>query len=203
MFESLSPPYDVVVIDPAWHYTTWSRGGEKKSPQAQYRTMRPEEIMALPVRDLLARDGALFLLTTWPILARGDAHDALRAWGLSGRSGGAWVKRTANGKLAFGTGYIWRSACEPIIVATRRTIASKGGVKLKGASTRNLVETFEEFALDGVRRGHSVKPDELYQLIETLTPGMRRADIFARRSRPGWDSWGDEKTKHDPPRSRR
>lgn len=30
-----------------------------------------------------------------------------------------------------------------------------------------------------------------------LIPGARRADVFSRQTRPGWESWGDEATKFD------
>jgi N6-adenosine-specific RNA methylase IME4 len=40
--------------------------------------------------------------------------------------------------------------------------------------------------------GHSVKPDEFYDLIETCSPGPWR-DHYARRERPGWlEPWGAE-----------
>ncbi|MET4296683.1 N6-adenosine-specific RNA methylase IME4 [Bradyrhizobium sp. LB8.2] len=29
-------------------------------------------------------------------------------------------------------------------------------------------------------------------MITGRTPGLRRADVFAREKREGWDAWGDE-----------
>ena len=54
---------------------------------------------------------------------------------------------------------------------------------------------------DGVRREHSRKPDEFYEMIAKKTPGLRRADVFAREKREGWDCWGDEVGKFSPARS--
>jgi len=34
-----------------------------------------------------------------------------------------------------------------------------------------------------------VKP---YEIIEKMTPGARRIELFARRRRPGWDALGLE-----------
>jgi N6-adenosine-specific RNA methylase IME4 len=45
---------------------------------------------------------------------------------------------------------------------------------------------------DGLARAHSRKPEEFYQTIRKSTPGLRRADVFAREDRDGWDCWGDE-----------
>ena len=41
------------------------------------------------------------------------------------------------------------------------------------------------------KREHSRKPDELYDLIEAYSPGPR-LELFARGSRPGWTTWGDQ-----------
>jgi N6-adenosine-specific RNA methylase IME4 len=45
---------------------------------------------------------------------------------------------------------------------------------------------------DGIRREHSRKPDEFYQMITRATPGVRLADLFAREKREGCDCWDDE-----------
>jgi N6-adenosine-specific RNA methylase IME4 len=42
------------------------------------------------------------------------------------------------------------------------------------------------------RREHSRKPDEFYAMVESLLPGVRRADWFAREARPGWVSIGND-----------
>ena len=39
--------------------------------------------------------------------------------------------------------------------------------------------------------GHSRKPERFYDLIETVSPAPR-LELFARHTRPGWDSWGAE-----------
>jgi MT-A70 len=38
---------------------------------------------------------------------------------------------------------------------------------------------------------HSRKPDEVYERIERLVEGPY-LELYARRERPGWVSWGDE-----------
>jgi N6-adenosine-specific RNA methylase IME4 len=38
---------------------------------------------------------------------------------------------------------------------------------------------------------HSKKPEESYKLIETISPGPR-VEFFARQSRPGWISYGNQ-----------
>jgi N6-adenosine-specific RNA methylase IME4 len=41
------------------------------------------------------------------------------------------------------------------------------------------------------KREHSRKPDELYSIIEACSPGPF-LELFARGTRTGWMSWGDE-----------
>jgi len=42
-------------------------------------------------------------------------------------------------------------------------------------------------------RGHSVKPKEFYDLVESLCPAPRYADLFSRyRHNDKWDCHGDE-----------
>ena len=39
---------------------------------------------------------------------------------------------------------------------------------------------------------HSQKPEIAYQIIERLYPNLNKLELYARNTRPGWDSWGNE-----------
>ena len=41
------------------------------------------------------------------------------------------------------------------------------------------------------KREHSRKPDEIFPIIEACSYGPY-LELFARHSRPGWASWGNE-----------
>lgn len=185
-FQSLRPlSYDVIMADPPWSFENWSALGEEKNAKAQYDCMSTADICALPVNQLARGNCWLFLWGTFPMLP--DALRVMSAWGFRYTAGGAWVKRGKTGKLAMGTGYVLRSASEIFL------LGKIGRPHTLNRSTRNVIEA--------PRRGHSRKPDEAYALCETLFPATRRADLFSRQSRPGWDSWGDESTKFDPPQA--
>jgi N6-adenosine-specific RNA methylase IME4 len=42
------------------------------------------------------------------------------------------------------------------------------------------------------RLEHSRKPDNVFEALERLFGPVRRLELFARRSRPGWEVWGNE-----------
>jgi len=182
--------YGVIYADPPWLYKMRSAKGEAKSPRAHYRCMTLAEIMALPVAQLAAGDCWLWLWGVWPLIDQACA--TRKSWGFRPCTGGSWVKRTRHGKAALGTGYVLRSACEPFLIGRLNQ------PRLGSRSVRNLIETGEdiwgeeETLVDGLRREHSRKPEEAYDMIERLFPAARKCELFARSERPGWDSWGDE-----------
>lgn len=76
---------------------------------------------------------------------------------------------------------------EPILIATR------GGATPE-AITRGLGVIFwkQPYALGKI---HSAKPDGFLDLVENLSPAPR-LEMFARRQRLGWDTWGNEALQH-------
>jgi N6-adenosine-specific RNA methylase IME4 len=102
----------------------------------------------------------------------------LQAWGYTFKTMATWAKRSSTGaKWAFGTGYIFRSAAEFILVGTR------GKPKQKVKNVRNLF-------IAPVRE-HSRKPDIIFEYAEALWDGPY-AEVFSREARHGWDRFGDE-----------
>lgn len=176
--------YSVILSDPPWHFRVRSEAGEMKSPQAHYLTQRLAWIKSLPVRDLAHPEGcAVVVWATAPLLPQ--AVEVVRAWGFEFKSAGAWAKQSKTGaKLAFGTGYVYRSAAEFWLLGTR------GRPRQTSRSIRNLI-------LSPVRE-HSRKPDQMHTDLETLFEGPR-CELFGRASRPGWDVWGNDATRFDQP----
>ena len=43
---------------------------------------------------------------------------------------------------------------------------------------------------------HSAKPEAFLDLVERVSPGPY-LEMFARRNRLGWDTWGDEALDHE------
>lgn len=171
--------YQLIVADYPWSFENYSAAGEAKGPRAHYRTDTPENLARrFPLGELADVDCLALVWATAPLLERQIA--AVRTWGLELKSVIVWEKVFASGKPAIGTGYRVRSRAEFVLVATR-------------GSPRH--DPFPGL-FRGIRREHSRKPDEFYEIIDRRCHGLtRRADLFARTRRPGWHAFGDELEK--------
>jgi N6-adenosine-specific RNA methylase IME4 len=169
-------PYDLIMADPPWQFKTRSsKGVTSKGAGGQYDLMTLDDIKAMEVANIAAKDCVLWLWATNPMLPQ--AFEVMESWGFTFKTAGHWVKRTKHGKLAFGTGYLLRCAGEPFLIGTR-------GQPKTSRSVRSVVE--------GPIREHSRKPDEAFQAAELMLPGARRLELFSRQERLGWDVWGNQ-----------
>ncbi len=167
--------YGLIMADPPWRFENWSEKGEEKNAVAQYSCMSLDDIKELPVGHIADSNCVLWLWATNPLLDK--AFDVLTAWGFQFKTAGHWSKKTRNGKQAFGTGYILRSAGEPFLIGTV-------GKPRTTRSVRSVIE--------GPVRSHSQKPDEAFRAAEQLCGDVPRIELFSRQDRPGWDAFGDE-----------
>lgn len=180
-FDPLPPlSYDVIVADPPWRYELYSEAGNEKAASAQYETMALDDIMALPVGHL-ARGDCLLMLWGCGWMPPRLREGVMTAWGFAYKSEMVWRKTTRNGKVRMGPGYRVRTMHEPIYIGTMG----------------NPHHTAFPSLFDGLAREHSRKPDEFYRLVIKHTSGLRRADLFSRETRAGFDGWGAEHGKFD------
>jgi N6-adenosine-specific RNA methylase IME4 len=131
--------------------------------------MSLNRIKAMPIADLTEDNAHFWLWVTNGTLRHG--FDVLEGYGFTPRSVFTWIKPR------FGLGVYLRNATEHMIFATK----GKAPVKFKGQGTWGF------FPL----QGHSHKPEEVYDIIERVSEGDY-LELFARRKRHGWDSWGNE-----------
>ena len=175
---TLTRQYDVILADPPWTFSVWNADKSDRHVSHKYPLMSVDDICTLPIGRLAADNCALFLWATWPNLL--DAIKVIGAWGFEYRTlGFEWVKLNSSGVgFHLGMGYYTRANSESCLLAV------KGVMPVAVHSERNLLIT--------PVREHSRKPDEQYGKIERLYPGRRYLELFARRKRAGWDSWGNE-----------
>lgn len=170
--------YSIIYADPPWAYYVWSKKGAGRSAENHYPTMSIKEICALPVAEIAAKDSALFLWVTFPMLP--FSFEVIRAWGFEYKSVAfCWVKRNRKSPGWFvGLGHWTRANAELCLLATR------GHPHRIAADVRQIIDTPVE--------EHSKKPDEARDRIVRLMGNLPRIELFARKKTPGWDVWGNE-----------
>ena len=170
--------YGLILADPPWAYRVWSKKGAGRSAESHYPTMTIEDICALPVSELAAKDCILFLWVTFPTIR--EASSVIDAWGFQYKTVAfAWVKQNRKSdSLFWGMGYWTRANVELCLLATR------GHPKRCSASVHQVITAPVE--------QHSKKPDEVRDRIVTLAGDIPRIELFARQVTPGWDVWGNE-----------
>jgi N6-adenosine-specific RNA methylase IME4 len=149
--------------------------------------MRTEEIISLPITELSDPKGCILWLwfTNNHMI---EAAKCLETWGFKLKTILTWEKVTNDGtRTRFGTGHWLRNATEHCSLAVRGEVRAFSGETLTNEST----------ILHAPRREHSRKPEAFYRMVETLCPSMKKLEMFARETRNGWDSWGNEVGKFD------
>jgi len=187
-----APPYKVICGDPPWPLKD-KLPGKGRGAKKHYRLMSIDEICAFALPPI-ADDALLFM---WRVASmHEEAVRVMRAWGFKPQKGEmVWVKTStrkgivqpfrADGQgLAFGMGRVVRGCHEVCLIGKR------GHPVINDLSVRSV--------LFAPRGRHSAKPALFYSQVEKLCDGPR-AELFARRRRPNWDSFGLELPEAPPP----
>jgi N6-adenosine-specific RNA methylase IME4 len=178
--------FKTVLADPPWQFQ--NRTG-KMAPEHKrlnrYSTMTLDDILALPVSKTLEDTAHLYLWVPNALLPEGLR--VLAAWGFEYKSNLIWHKvRKDGGPDGRGVGFYFRNTTEIILFGVRgkdaRTLAP-------GRSQVNIIRS--------QKREHSRKPDELYEIIEACSSGPY-LEMFARGSRKGWTTWGNQADEYVP-----
>jgi N6-adenosine-specific RNA methylase IME4 len=135
------------------------------------------------VADLALRDAHLYLWTTQRYLRA--SFDILDAWGFSPAATLTWCKAP----MGF-MGGAFRSSTEFCHFAKRGSLAHKTQWPTRWFTWPRLGWTQSDPASK-----HSRKPEAFLDVVEQVSPGPY-LELFARRQRLGWDTWGDEALEH-------
>ena len=167
--------YPIIYADPPWRYSAKKVQGAAEN---HYPTMSIDELCALPVAELAAKDSALFMWATFPQLP--EALRLIRAWGFTYKSVAfVWLKKNRKSDSWFyGLGFWTRANAEICLLAT------------KGHPKRQTAD-IHQFIISPIE-AHSKKPDETRDRIVALMGDLPRVELFARQTSPGWDVWGNE-----------
>lgn len=171
--------YGTILADPPWRFA--NRTG-KMAPEhkrlSRYQTMTFQEIMELPVGELTQAQSHLYLWVPNALIRQG--LEVMEEWGFEYKTNVVWYKiRKDGGPDGRGVGFYFRNVTELVLFGI------KGGLRTlpPGRTQVNIIRSR--------KREHSRKPDELYDVIESCSPGPY-LELFARHARPGWSQWGNE-----------
>lgn len=169
--------YGLLYADPAWQYEEGTAHPDRQI-ENQYPTMDIDAIRTFAdgegrtVEDLAAKNCVLYLWTPAPKME--EALSVGAAWGFEYRTNAVWVKDLT------GPGYWFRSRHELLLVF------------VKG----DAIVPSEDLRRDSVfqypRKEHSAKPPEVYEMLEAQFPSTPKIELFARSTRDGWESFGNQ-----------
>lgn len=178
--------YQIIYADPPWQYND-TLGGNAKMGAMPYATMTIEQICALPVREIAAKDSALLMWATMPKLQ--EAFKVIEAWGFKYRTCAfVWVKQNAR------EDNVWLIRNDlNIFSGLGRWVNGNAELCLfaKRGSPKRHAKNVKQIVL-APRGKHSAKPAEVRDRIVRLLGDVPRIELFARTRTPGWDAFGNE-----------
>lgn len=161
--------FEVIMADPPWDIHM----------DLPYGTLSDEEMKNIKVQNLQT-DGVIFLWVTGR--ATELARECLDIWGYTRQEELVWIKTNQLQRLirTGRTGHWLNHSKEHCLI----------GIKGNPKINRNL----DCDVLVSEVRETSRKPDEIYELIERMSPGGRKIELFARphNRRYGWVSLGNQ-----------
>lgn len=178
-----STKYPTIVVDPPWELKTKrmnSGGRRSRSTEVPYEFMSLPDIMRVPVGSYAEDDCLLFLWATRKVFRDGIAAAVAVAWGFEPFAESIWgLRNPGMGKNAVGNDH------EPILIARR------GKATMSDDEVRMIGVHFWRQTYSGGGKVHSAKPEAFLDVVEQVAPGPY-LEMFSRRARMGWDTWGNE-----------
>ena len=170
--------YSIIYADPPWAYL-WGKGkdGGHFAPEKHYSTMSTDEICALDIKRIAAKNCALLMWATMPCLP--DAIKVMQAWGFHYKTCAfTWIKTKKDGSPLAGMGSYTKANAELCLLGMR------GHIKSADKTVRQVIMH--------PRMGHSVKSPIVRDAIVKLFGDVPKIELFARQYADGWDCWGNE-----------
>jgi len=157
--------FNIIYADPPWKYGDERTELDSYGPaERHYQTMSIEDICALSIKERTAKDAALFLWVTSPLLA--ECWPVIEAWGFKYKASYIWDKQKSF------VGNYNQVQHEILLVCTKGNFVPV---------TRQVPKSI--ISIERTKT-HSQKPD--------LYPDAKRLELFSRNKRKGWTMWGNE-----------
>lgn len=180
--------YRTIVADPPWDLKFgsartpptsggWAAEKWKRAPVRElvYPAMSVGEIAALPVATMAEPEAHLYIWTVNRYVR--DTYVIAEAWGFRPAQLLTWCKAP----MGEGLGGAFTPTTEHVLFCRRGVLPAMA----------RMDSTWWHWK----RGAHSVKPDAFQDIVEQVSPGPY-LEMFARRQRLGWDTWGNEALNH-------
>lgn len=157
--------FNIILADPPWKY---DNSGISGAAQKHYPVMDATEIcnMIIPSDE----NSVLFLWVTNPFLVEGLR--VCEAWGFTYKTNIVWIKEKA------GQGFYVKGQHELLFICTKGSFLPSSNLYIRSV-------------VGSKREEHSKKPNIFYEIIEQLYPQGKYLEIFARKARTGWTTYGN------------
>jgi N6-adenosine-specific RNA methylase IME4 len=152
-----------------------------KTVKLQYDTMTIDQIKSLPIP---AEENAhLYLWTTARFILNGAAMEVAKEWGFRPAQLLTWCKPP----LGMGFGGAFCNTTEFIIFCRRGILKHH---QREDSTWWKWSRPYENGHI-----AHSAKPEAFQDMVMQVSPGPY-LELFARRTRLGWSTWGNESLCH-------
>lgn len=193
--------YELILCDPPWQYGNKISNGAAEN---HYKTMTLSELKRLPIWDVAAKDAVLAMWYTGTHTE--EAIELAQAWGFRVRTmkGFTWVKLNRYAERRFNMALESGELVDfSDLLAMLNNETRMNGGNYTRANTEDLLIATHGIGLERVNASikqvvytclgeHSEKPWEVRHRLELLYGDVRRVELFARDSWPGWDRWGNQ-----------
>ena len=169
--------FDVILMDPPWQIAV---ANVTRGVNIAYEQLATHDIAKMPLQ-YIQDNGFMFMWVIASQLMNGIAM--LKNWGYKVIHTVNWIKVSRTGRYMPSHGYYFQHNKETLLVG------------IKGSPPEEMnPEAFRSLIVAQREVRQSQKPEELYEMIEEMFPGMMYLEVFARphNLREGWVSMGIE-----------
>jgi len=167
--------FSTIIADPPWHWADMGDADQLGRAKPEYDTIPIGDLENLApwgkrVSEFADKDAHLYLWVTNRSLPL--AFRLIEPWGFRYVTALTWVKPS------FGMGNYFRGQTEHVLFCVR----GSQPIKRKDVGT--------VFHAKRGKGGHSSKPEEFFDLVESCSHGPY-LNLFSRRERDDWTTWGE------------
>ena len=191
------PPWAEAVKSAPYPLMPTGKSGDQPNADGTYPTVCS---MAGDIKKVAAKNSVLWLWTTSSLLQNG--LDVMDAWGFKYTTMIVWAKSGTNtsrgdvlprhelilvGKMRCEDGTDLGEDQDIVLVGHPKSGAGLGSPKGRDIKP---IESVVELPIQQL--AHSQKPEEFAEAAGKLYPTQAKLELFARRQRTGWTTWGNQ-----------